>query len=127
MRGRWMALAAVVLLGACSSTENHSGTVSVLINGPTAVRAATLQVIGTQTSVSVPSGQPEQIRSTPGTGDTLNVIVVANQGQALSTPLLQIHLPDTRVTPTLNLLEVAAPDYSLPNIALYSVSVIGPD
>ncbi len=127
MRGRWMALAGAVLLAACSSTENHSGTVSVLINGPTGVRAATLQVIGTQTSVSAPSGQPEQIRSTPAKGDTLDVIVVANQGQTLTTPLLVIHLPDTRVTPTLRLLQVAAPDYTLPDATLYTISVIGPD
>ena len=126
MRARW-SLGVVLLLAACSSTENHSGTVSLLINGPTSLRAVRLQVIGNQTSVTVPTGQPEQIRSVPGTGDTLNVIVVANQGQTLTTPLLVVHLPDTRVPPTLRVLEAAAPDYTLPNASLYTVSVIGPD
>ena len=126
MRGAWSLAAAVLLLAACS-TDNHSGTLSVLINGPAGVRAATLQVIGAQTSVSVPSGEPEQIRASAGTGDTLNVIVVASQGQTLTTPLLVIHVPDTRVAPSLRLLQVAAPDYTLPNVSLYSIAVIGPD
>lgn len=126
MRGVWSLAALALVLAGCS-TDNHSGTLSVLINGPTGVRAATLQVIGAQTSVSVPSGQPEQIRSSAGTGDTLNVIVVANQGQTLTTPLLVIHVPDTRVSPSLRLLQVAAPDYTLPNVSLYSIAVIGLD
>lgn len=126
-RARWSALAAALVLVACSSTDNHSGSVSVKLNGPTALRAISLQVIGTQTSVSVPSGMPARVFTTKGLGDTLDVMVVANQGTTLGTPAFSIQLPDTRVAPTLRLRQVAAADYSLPDISLYSIVVLGPD
>ncbi|HEY2804291.1 MAG TPA: hypothetical protein VGI92_00375 [Gemmatimonadales bacterium] len=125
---RYAPIAALLAIGACSSSsDSHAGSVQMTINGPAAPRAITFRVVGTQTAVTVPSGKPYRIFTLKGAGDTLEVMVVANQGQTITVPVVAISLPDTRTLPTLTLLQVAATDYSIPAVGSYSISILGPD
>src|SRR5438105_3480427 len=103
----------VYLLSACS-TDNHGGNLSLTLNGPAPVRAASFRIVGSVSGVSVPSGLPFRVFSSAGGTDTTNVIVVANQGSTLSPPVVSVAVPDTRQHPTLKLIQVTAADYSRP-------------
>jgi hypothetical protein len=125
---RSLALAGALALaaGCAGSTEPTGGLVSVILQGPAPARAVLFRLVGPHQAITVPSGYPFRVYPTPGTGDTVIVAVVANQGQLLTGAIVTTQVPNVRTPPTFTLLQVAAADYSLPNAALYSVVIHTP-
>ena len=127
MRFRSLAsLASVAFLASCNLSGDHAGSVSLKLNGPGAARAVTFRLVGSVSSVSVASGLPARV-FVHQSGDTTNVMVVADQGSTLGTPAAVVALPDTRQPPTITVLQVAAPDYSLEDPTTFTLTILGPD
>ena len=120
---RLVAGAGLLLAAACGGTDVRSGAVPLTLTGPVPARGVVFQLAGKHDTITVPSGQPYRVFTTPGTGDTVTVVVVANQGSTLTGAIVDVHVPDVRVPPTFTMIQVAAANYSLQTASAYTVGV----
>ena len=113
---------ALAAAAACGGTEPTGGTLHLVLGGPTSVRAVQFRLVGKVTTPVSAAGVRFFV-DTLGV-DTLMVMAVAEQGQALpAVSVGQLEVPDVRASYQASLLQVAAPDYSLLNPAFYSLTV----
>lgn len=124
MSSRSALLALLVLAAACSGDGPQPGDVSVVLVGTPDARSVELRLVGVQTGV-VAFGADVRV-FTSSSGDTTLVIAIADQGHTLQEgPLARITVPDQGAAGqyAVQVLQVAAADYSLKNPVAYAVSI----
>jgi len=117
------ALLAAVACG--DGTGPKAGTVNIALTGAVPARSAQFRVVGPQTAVSA-GGANVRIAFAALGGDTIMVAVVANVGHTLSeSNIATLSVPDVGAASSyaITLLQVAAPNYALQNVARYSVTI----
>jgi len=124
---RLAAAAAALLAGAACSdgTDPKAGTVNVSLTGRAPARSAQFRVVGPQTGIA-PGGANVRVFVTALGGDTTMVAVVAGVGHTLSeSNVATLAVPDVSAAASyaITLLQVAAPNYALQNVATYSVAI----
>lgn len=118
--------AVMLALAACSGgTDDKSAIVAYTLTGPTPVRAITFRVAGKHTAVT-PGASTIHAYPSAGTGDTILVTVVANQGTTLNGEVVSITIPDRDVKPTITMVQVADANYALKNPSLFSLNPPAP-
>jgi hypothetical protein len=119
-------LAAAVAAACGGGTDVKAGAVAFTLNGPLPARAIVFKVVGKQTSVDIPSGQPFRVFPGTAVGDTITVVVVANAGSVLTGEVVSVQVPDLAVKPVITVLQVAGTDYSLKTTSSYALSPVVP-
>ena len=118
--------AVMLALAACSGgTDDKSAVVAYTLTGPTPVRAITFRVAGKHTAFT-PGANTIHVYPSAGTGDTVLVTVVANQGTTLNGAVVSVAIPDRDVKPTITMIQVADANYTLKNPSLFSLNPPAP-
>jgi len=124
---RFAAIVAALLAGAAcgDGTGPKAGNVNISLTGTMPARSAQFRVVGPQTDVSA-GGANVRVVFSPLGGDTIMVAVVANVGHTLSeSNIATLSVPDVGAATSyaITLLQVAAPNYALQNLATYSLTI----
>ena len=124
---RLAAATAAMLTGAAcgDGTGPKAGNLNLSLTGPVLARSAQFRVVGPQTGVTA-GGANLRVFVTPLGGDTTMVAVIATVGHTLSeSNIATLAVPDVVAASSyaITLLQVAAANYALQNVASYTVTI----
>lgn len=123
---RGMLLLGVLALAASCAPDVEPGQVTVRLTGVGSPRAAVFRMTAVDTSgIDVPVGQPVRVFTAPATGDSVTVMIIADQGQLLTADLVTVNVPDRKKPPGVRLDQLAGADYSLLALSAFTLT-IGP-